>query len=548
MTMFIENWGIVISVILLLCLFLLTTGRRHLPQFKKRYILVFACGLLSVVWLISIAADRELMFFNLRSDNLLRNEVFIKQNASSGLGHEDNCHKLFHQISKGTSTEFVSTTCNVLIIDGSSISTRGVDGELLQSILNRQGYSVRVVQLTAIGAGHYERRSLVRRHLKQLEKFYSHPSVNLILMDEIHLLFDNDFLAGIRGNLLTEVSQGFIDINTAILIVKNELISGIDLVNKLGNDLNLYIDIVKEGLLREFHVGWYGRMLSPKQLDLAAKRHTPFGEVRNVEINLALTNSKLTNSLYETCRSEISGSYSVYVPEVHSNENAVYCETGCTGYNFRLFEGINNEYKLSETPHKLFLVRKFSGTTTYQHVTSGSNSLLPLGPVSNWKLLICLPSQPTITRNYYIKFNFLGLAAQSRSPSVFWDHQLIQKHIQEMIKHIPSSDATKQSDRPHDSTVLKRAALLRHQLMGELIENVDQIGRYTTPTLLKHYRSYYDNSCRINSCLVEPQDLKEFINTTYTDEWRDETHLSALGAYRFTTLLTEQILGKNLLR
>ena len=548
MTMFIESWGVVISAILLLLLSLLTTRRGDLSHFRKRYLLVFAFGLLSVVWMINIAADRELIFFNLRSDNLLRNEVITKQNASSGLGQEDGCYELFHQISKDISKESVSTTCNVLIIDGSSISTRGLDGEMLQSILDRQGYSVRVIQLTAIGAGHYERRSLVRRNLEQFERFYSHPSVNLILMDEINLLFDNDFLAGIRSNLLTEVSQGFIDINTAALIAKNELISGIVSVDKLGNDLNFFIDIMKEGLLREFHVGWHGRILSKKQLNRSSKGHDPFGKVRNVELSLALTNSELTNSLYETCRLGKSNSYSVYVPKVHSNENAVYCETGCTSYNYQLLERLDNKYEPSKTPHKIFLVRESNATTTYHRVSNESDSLLPLGPVSNWKLLICLPSQPEITRNYHVKLNFLGLEAQSRSPSVFWDRQLIQKHIQEMVENILASDATTKSDVSQESMVLKRATLLRHQLMGELIENVDHIEWYTTPTLLNQYRSYYDNSCRIKSCLVEPQDLEEFINTTYADEWRDETHLSALGAYRFTTLLAERIIEKNLLR
>jgi hypothetical protein len=546
--MFIDNWGILISIVLLLFLFLLTTRRGKLAPFRKLYVLVFVFGLLSVGWIINIAADRELIFFDLRSDNLLRNENLTKQNSSPKFGHTDSCQKLFHHISEGTGTEFGSTACNVLIIDGSSISTRGINGEMLQSILNHQGYSVRVIQLTATGAGHYERRSLVRRHLKTFEKFYSHPSVNLVLMDEIHLLFDSDFLAGIRSNLLTKVSQGFIDVNTATLIAKNELVSGIDSLDKLGNDLTFYIDIVKEGLLRQFHVGWHRRMLSQKKQSVFLKGHDPFGKVRNFDISLALKKSKLPNSLSETCRLGKSNSYSVYVPEVHSNKNAIYCEHGCTSHSYQLFERIDSKYEPSTTPHKIFILREYNDTTTYQHVSSGNDSLLPLGPVNNWKLLICLPSPPTIKRNYFIKFNFVGLAPQSRSPSVFWDHQLIHKHIQAMVKAITYSDGTKKLDMPQNTIVLKRATLLRDQLMGELIEHVDHIDRYTTPTLLNQYLSYYGNSCRISSCLVKPLDLEEFINTTYTDEWRDETHLSALGAYRFTTLLADNILEKHLLR
>lgn len=87
----------------------------------------------------------------------------------------------------------------LLVIDGGSFANRGVDGEALEKHLRSRGFDVRVVQLCIRGGNHFERASIQGAMFEQLADDPRARRTRLIHLREIHLGYDRQPGAQIKG-------------------------------------------------------------------------------------------------------------------------------------------------------------------------------------------------------------------------------------------------------------------------------------------------------------------------------------------------------------
>ncbi len=99
----------------------------------------------------------------------------------------------------------------ILIIEGSSVTTRGVDGAALERSLRSAGIPVTVIQLSLSGANHLERLQLLQNFADSLSfsDWKRLRESRLILGHEVQALYDRDPLLNYGNNPFTPTTLAY---------------------------------------------------------------------------------------------------------------------------------------------------------------------------------------------------------------------------------------------------------------------------------------------------------------------------------------------------
>ena len=99
----------------------------------------------------------------------------------------------------------------ILIIEGSSVTTRGVDGGALERSLRTAGIPVTVIQLSLSGANHLERLQLLQNFADSLSSsdWKRLRKARLILGHEVQALYDRDPLLNYGNNPFTPTTLAY---------------------------------------------------------------------------------------------------------------------------------------------------------------------------------------------------------------------------------------------------------------------------------------------------------------------------------------------------
>jgi hypothetical protein len=99
----------------------------------------------------------------------------------------------------------------ILIIEGSSVTTRGVDGAALERSLRGAGIPVTVIQLSLSGANHLERLQLLQNFANSLSSsdWQRLRESRLILGHEVQALYDRDPLLNYGNNPFTPTTLAY---------------------------------------------------------------------------------------------------------------------------------------------------------------------------------------------------------------------------------------------------------------------------------------------------------------------------------------------------
>jgi hypothetical protein len=99
----------------------------------------------------------------------------------------------------------------ILIIEGSSVTTRGVDGAALERSLRTTGIPVTVIQLSLSGANHLERLQLLQNFADSLSSsdWKRLRESRLILGHEVQALYDRDPLLNYGNNPFTPTTLAY---------------------------------------------------------------------------------------------------------------------------------------------------------------------------------------------------------------------------------------------------------------------------------------------------------------------------------------------------
>lgn len=106
----------------------------------------------------------------------------------------------------------------LLVVDGGSATTRGLDGKRLQRLLRAQGIHVTVLQLSEIGANHIERsriyetiRDLLPEHVEEALK-----EADVTWLREVSLIYDRHPLMQFQRNRYSQRVIGYLDPPTVL--------------------------------------------------------------------------------------------------------------------------------------------------------------------------------------------------------------------------------------------------------------------------------------------------------------------------------------------
>jgi hypothetical protein len=166
---------------------------------------------------------------------------------------------------------------NLVFIGGGSHVAYGVDTKVLGAGLRKRGYSVRVVQLGARGANHFERRQLyldlVNHPMSELADVSAQTRV--MLMEEVQLNYDLHPLAQVDGNLASSRVYHYMTPRTGIEALRALYWGG-------GEERSLATpewELLSHVMVHSFHAGGVDRLMS---LDGAPSRegYKPFGSRR----------------------------------------------------------------------------------------------------------------------------------------------------------------------------------------------------------------------------------------------------------------------------
>jgi hypothetical protein len=148
----------------------------------------------------------------------------------------------------------------VFIVEGSSLTWNGFDGDRVQNVLVRHGIPALVIQLSAAGANHAERYEYLKEFVDALrpDQLDALRRVKLVLCDEVELGYDknpvNNFLRnGTTGRSLRYLTPANFPIVISWLALKYRPIEWI-------REHTVLTDLVGCGLFNLFHVGYVPRI------------------------------------------------------------------------------------------------------------------------------------------------------------------------------------------------------------------------------------------------------------------------------------------------
>ena len=109
----------------------------------------------------------------------------------------------------------------VLVIEGSSPTSRGVDGDLLESQLRAAGIAASVIQIALDGANHVERLQILRQFVQGLgaTEVERLKRARVILCREVEFNYDRDPFNKVESNAFTDRTLSYINVQNLPEIV-----------------------------------------------------------------------------------------------------------------------------------------------------------------------------------------------------------------------------------------------------------------------------------------------------------------------------------------
>jgi hypothetical protein len=148
----------------------------------------------------------------------------------------------------------------VIVVEGSSLTWNGFDGERVQHVLVQHGIPALVIQLSAAGANHAERYEFLKEFVEALrpDQLDALRRVKLVLCHEIELGYDrnpvNNFLRnGTTGRSLRYLTPANFPIVFSWLALKYRPLDWV-------REHTVLTELVGCGLFNLFHVGYVPRM------------------------------------------------------------------------------------------------------------------------------------------------------------------------------------------------------------------------------------------------------------------------------------------------
>ncbi|WP_330968864.1 hypothetical protein [Lysobacter sp. A3-1-A15] len=102
----------------------------------------------------------------------------------------------------------------LVVVNGASLTARGVDGQARASRLRREtGLQVAVIQLSLAGANHIERQAIARSLVNGLDRDARRQlsSIPMVVLWEVHRGYDNELLAMLEENRGTARAFAYLD-------------------------------------------------------------------------------------------------------------------------------------------------------------------------------------------------------------------------------------------------------------------------------------------------------------------------------------------------
>ena len=149
----------------------------------------------------------------------------------------------------------------VFVIEGSSVTTNGLDGSLVESLVNQKGIPAIVIQLSASGANHAERLEFLREFVDALtpDQLDGLRRAKLVLCREVELGYDKNPLNGFLRNGPTDRSLRYLGpCNLPVISAWLALKHGPFGLIKRHTTVTEFIGY---GLFNLFHVGYLARPL-----------------------------------------------------------------------------------------------------------------------------------------------------------------------------------------------------------------------------------------------------------------------------------------------
>ncbi len=158
---------------------------------------------------------------------------------------------------------------NVIIIEGGSWSSRGVDGTNLESELARHGVDAAVIQLTLPGANHFERDYILRTAADSLDtvQMENLAETDVIMLREISRTYDEQPAFPTDRNLFTDRVYAYSTPARGLAMAQGALASG-DLTPQLA------VEIAQHVAFNWLHIGEAQR-LSSEYANLAQGGYQP---------------------------------------------------------------------------------------------------------------------------------------------------------------------------------------------------------------------------------------------------------------------------------
>jgi len=115
----------------------------------------------------------------------------------------------FSALAKLKSVQGQPLASYIFLIEGSSVTSRGIDGEAIERYLRKEGISAMVIQLSLDGANHIEHYEILRQFCSQLTPDLWHRirGSTVVLCHEVEAIYDYDPLNNIRQNFFTTREQ-----------------------------------------------------------------------------------------------------------------------------------------------------------------------------------------------------------------------------------------------------------------------------------------------------------------------------------------------------
>jgi len=98
----------------------------------------------------------------------------------------------------------IGTGRPIILLEGSSLTTYGVNGEMIENLLGKRGMPVTVLQLSSPGANHYERLKMISEFLKSLsaDELEKLKASRVLLLREVLREYDENPLKYLESDKL----------------------------------------------------------------------------------------------------------------------------------------------------------------------------------------------------------------------------------------------------------------------------------------------------------------------------------------------------------